>query len=363
MVERPWTDILHGEFDRISIVHWLVFSLVCLTWAGIRFAERSTQLSNGPWFRLLMAFLGGCYVAALLEIWFPKFFQGPMVDIDPRMISLLWDKVSQVQPLFPGSWQIGHFIFWLGLTLPGIPFLFWLIFRDRMVQRRPLWILTLVGLFLFLPLAFYQVRWAAYAAILLVLPYTEFLATVLTRLNRKFSQGWRPVASASVVVVGTLWIIFVGAGVMQAEDGKNVGSSSSTCHLPSITEYLNDSQQWGSSPQTILTFSFYGPEILYRTKHSVVAIPYHRSTSGNIDTYSIMVAKDDEQARSLLKARQVKLILLCPRSSAEAKFYERSSGGVIFYDRLRDKEAPPWLRELVLPDQLAKSFKLFEISP
>ena len=110
----------------------------------------------------------------------------------------------------------------------------------------------------------------------------------------------------------------------------------------------------------MVAFTDFGPELLYRTKHAVYAIPNHRHQQGFTDTYQMLTALDDGVARDIAKRRRVDLILICP-GGVERTYYKNETEGQTLHYRLSEGETPPWLKEILLPDELATDFKLFEV--
>ena len=56
----------------------------------------------------------------------------------------------------------------------------------------------------------------------------------------------------------------------------------------------------------------HGPELLYRTRHAVIATPYHRNRDGIIDVHRIMTEADQAISRGLIDRRGADLLLICP---------------------------------------------------
>jgi len=128
-----------------------------------------------------------------------------------------------------------------------------------------------------------------------------------------------------------------------------------------LCEYLSSEGKRHKRNFRILTHIDFGPEILYRTQHEVVATPYHiRNGSGILDAYNIMTADTDEKALELIQKRGIDLILLCPKSS-EAVVYSKSEQTSTFCQRLLKDMIPHWLQKVELPTTLSSSFQLFEI--
>ena len=71
-----------------------------------------------------------------------------------------------------------------------------------------------------------------------------------------------------------------------------------------------------------------------------------------------MGAEKNEEALEIVLKRGIDLILICP-NSAEINFYSLPTGKAIFYEDLVEDRMPSWLKEVELPQELKKKFRLF----
>lgn len=118
----------------------------------------------------------------------------------------------------------------------------------------------------------------------------------------------------------------------------------------------------GSEPKRLLAFVDFGPELLYRTAHSVFSIPNHRYQPGFTASYRIMAAEDFAVAAALAAESRVEMIAICP-TSAENKFYKPETGGRTLYRALAEGDVPDFLTPRPVPRDLAGGFRLFEVRP
>jgi asparagine N-glycosylation enzyme membrane subunit Stt3 len=72
------------EYDKISVVHLVLAVHMLGFWAVLRFLGDRGRAGNIPT-RLIWAAAGVIVLGAVYWLQFPKFFLGPMVDIDPRL--------------------------------------------------------------------------------------------------------------------------------------------------------------------------------------------------------------------------------------------------------------------------------------
>jgi hypothetical protein len=124
---------------------------------------------------------------------------------------------------------------------------------------------------------------------------------------------------------------------------------------------LEHAKQWQGRQLRIVTHTFWGGELLYRTRHEVVGTPYHRNTAGILDTHRILTAATDAEALALIRARGIDTILLYP-GTRDARFYCEGREASTFYQRLCEDSAPPWCRPVELPQELSPAL-LFEVLP
>ena len=81
---------------------------------------------------------------------------------------------------------------------------------------------------------------------------------------------------------------------------------------------------------------------------------------GILAAYRIMTAADDAAAKAIVDARNVDLILLCPRPTERHVFASDKNEGTL-YNRLVDGRLPRWIKPLPLPGGPANHFRLFAV--
>ena len=130
---------------------------------------------------------------------------------------------------------------------------------------------------------------------------------------------------------------------------------------------LRDPAGLGQSPKIVLALPGAGPELLYRTPHSVLAIPHHRYQPGFAAGYRIFTATDFTEAESLLARWRVDLVVICPGAgegaSKEQALYVTEVTATTLYQALRDGAPPAFLEPVVLPAAVARGFKVFRYRP
>ncbi len=360
VLERPWDGLLVADHDRFSVVHWSLAAVIAAFWGVVLASGRNGgPLSRTPG-RLAATALGALLAAVVMGTAFPGFFRGPLADQDPRIIHIWLERIGEYRPLVDlRDPALGPAVYWLGLALPALPMLAWNLRWPRRPEHRAAWTYLAIALALFLPLAFYQVRWTGYAVVLLLVPYAELLVRTFERIASAGARLQLLLRTAALVVFCGAFTV-LGLVLMRVE-GSASGASATVpaCRLSGIARFLDDPAGWGSATRTVLAPVDFGPELLYRTRHRMVATPYHRNRQGMgiLASHLIMSAPTEEAARELVEERRIDLILLCPSGG----FFRPGKETPSLYGKLLDHRVPPWLREVTLPDGLAGRFLLFEV--
>jgi len=349
--ERPWHDLATKEFDRLSIVHWTILCFIAVVWLGTWLFDRYTSMFGRRSRRLSFALLGVATLALAIWLCFPKFYKGPFVDIDPKLIRIWLSKIGEVQPLLSRYCLFCIPMQVIGTAIVGFAFLFYQLFWNSNNEKRKGWIYVSVSLIAFLLVSLYQRRWSIYTQILSIVPVTGLMCSVLARLRSQKSR-------VLVVMIFCLTFLVLGLSADMIFKRGASGRSYEKISLIQICGYLNQTEKWSEQKLRILTYTGFGAEILYRTRHEVIGTLC--SALGISDTYDIMTADTDEKALDLIEKREINLILLCPKSG-ESAFYSRPEATSTFYQRLRQGMIPHWLQKVELPPDLSSSFILFEI--
>jgi hypothetical protein len=137
------------------------------------------------------------------------------------------------------------------------------------------------------------------------------------------------------------------------------GPAYSRTALKGVCEYLVATPRWQDRPHRILTHIDLGSEILYRTPHEVIGTPYHRNARGLLDAHAIWTAASCDEARQLLRGRNIDLVLLSRPERPLAP--ELASCASPFYQTLLEGDPPDWCVPVELPESLPHSYALFEI--
>jgi hypothetical protein len=345
LIEQPSGRLLAAEYDRVSIVHMLMAALALGAWMIVDQLERRRLVPPGLIRRSMILAVAGGVALAIMHIAYPKFFLGPLAEVDPALRALLVDVTSEMVPIYRHSPMI--ILGQLGLNLVALPLAIWIAVRERKDWRlTSSWVFVAAGLALFAALLLLYVRFSAYVSCLAVFPLAYALGKTIdySRANLGFASG---IAVRAV----TILLLVSGAGTLPISVATSGENPLVACQYKDIAPFLNRLD----GTKTILAGVHDGPELLYLTRHSVVGTPYHRNAAGVKDTHLVMSDRTDTVAQSIVESRGIDLILLC----SERPFDTYGSGSL--YRRLMDKVPPAWLRPVPLPDSIADKFNLYEV--
>ncbi len=371
--ERPAAAFLAVEYDRVSVVFLVVALLHLLFWLLALWAEQRAAVGASLRRRVLASLAWAVVSAAVIEFLFPSFFLGGTVNADPEFVRVFLSRVRELQPLAPvdgPSW--GRFLAKLGTPAAGLLVALAMTWIRRREDEATIWAFFALGLGVYLALSIQHLRFAALAQVLAVIPLTYLLSAIQGRLARISDRRWRAVApglAALVVIFGVPvtglslgygGVVEKGTVVAAGAAPGQAASRRKDCSISAIAAYLDRPETFGDRSRIVAAQVNYGSELLYRTRHGVVATPYHRNVSGILDIYRLFSSIDPEQSRAIVDARGIELLLLCP-SPAEAAYFTPPTPGATLYERLLDGRSPSWVTQVSLPHGLAGPFRLFQI--
>ncbi|MFQ6017018.1 MAG: hypothetical protein ACE5KF_02385 [Kiloniellaceae bacterium] len=367
LVERGLSRLHESEFDTLSIAHVILFALNLAFWTGIAVSQRHLELQAGLAGRLGSSLVGAACVGAVMWLAEPGFFQNPMDNGDELYSSVHLAHIRELQPVLnlaaPEAWSwdetVARPLLWLGIAIPALPYLFYLIVTRPGNQRRP-WVYFGLLALVFVPLTVAQVRWTPYPEIVLLFCYAALGVAILERLAKRLPGRLIGLARPLLVTVLCLWVYLPTVIPKSAGTVENATNSGPQCPLQPLAAVLSDPAGLGAAPKRMLAFIDFGPELLYRTPHAVLSIPHHRFQPGFSASHRIMTARDFSEAENLLLDHAIDLIVICP-GSFEAKVYETPDGGRTFYQALSAGETPASLEPVDLPAGLASTFRVFAV--
>lgn len=360
-VELPLAQLLDASYDRVSSAQYLLAVSVLLFWRVVETMEMRGSRRSSFAARTFVGTVGVGAITAVMAGVYPQFFSGPMAGVDPRIMPIWLDLVLEMRPLVPDDRETaGRLIFFLGgLILIALPFARTLI-AERGSPRFFAQLFIAIACLLTALAAFRHVRFSGYAEIAFIAAFAVVLDGFLRwtgRIGHDLLRGLLRGGFISVMVIAPL---VVGASLMARNDNPGVATGTDGgCDVGGLADYLDTDARWGARSHTVLAFMDIGPELLYRTRHSVVGTPYHRNGDGIYDSHRMLATDDDATAQALIQDRGIDLVLICG-SAAERAFYAAAEGKENLYGRLAAGSPPDWLNEVALPPVLQGSARLYE---
>jgi len=360
LIERSRRTLLAEEYDRLSIVHFSLFGVIALLWIAISVLNRHTRVFRTGTNRLLSIPMCVSFLALAMLLLFPRFYQGPFADMDPRLVPIWLQRVSEAIPLISKSDSLIVLVQLVASIVVSLPFFAYLLFRRDQGREHGGWVYIFLAVVLFGSVAIFQyARWAYYAQTVIVVPMTGLMNRVLAWRQIQKNELLKAIRNVLIKLFFVFGPLSLGIAT-EALLNKGAKPHPETRMRP-FCEYLNTEDQWQGRQLRILADLFEGAEILYRTRHEVIGTPYQRNQLGILDTYDIMTAGTDREALELIRKRSIDMIVLRPTSS-ESQFYSKPEQASTFYQRLCKDMIPDWLRKVELPPDLSASFLLFEVA-
>ncbi len=357
-IERsPFAGLLADEYDRLSIVHLMLALIVLAAWTILPFAAR--YAGSGFAARALSAAVVIGLAGAAMYAIYPKFFGGPFVDADPALIPFLITGNADWQSSVPTSLAgLGRFLMYLGTATLCLPWTLRNLWIRRHDRSAPAWLFLLLMLLVYVAISVRSHRFSGFAEIASLIALVDFIGWVRTGLGRT-KAGWQPLARAGAVTAIVVGLPSAGALALSLSMAGATTTAGNDCRLADIAPVLNDPAGLGGNQHVILAEIHDGSEILYRTPHAVLATPMIRN-AGVLDAYRILSAPGDTAAESIVQARHVDLILLCP-GARERQVFGSDKNRDTFYNRLVDGHLPSWIQPVALSGDTARHFRLFAV--
>jgi hypothetical protein len=363
LVERPLATLLEASYDSISSVHYLLAVAILLFWRTAETFEARARSGSRLIGRTTLGVLGVGATALLLAGVYPLFFAGPMAEVDPRIVPLWLERVVEMRPLVPDDRDsLGRLVFYLGGAVVATVLFLTVLFDERHSRQFDAHLFILLACLLLTAVALRHVRFSGYAELASIVAFAVVLDRFLNWSGRVDSDLLRGLLRGSFIGIMLMGPLLVGGTLMTppAEATDPAGRPLAGCDVPEVAQFLETDPQWASAPRTVLAFMDIGPELLYRTRHRVIATPYHRNGNGIYDGWRMLASADSATAYALAEERGVDLVLLCGLPS-ERGFYAPAKGGENLYSRLEKGNPPEWLEAVELPAAIAGEAKLYRV--
>ncbi len=360
IIERPVTSWFDIEYDRLSIVHVALAAIVAGFWLAL-YQNGHNRADTMLRTRMSVAGLAGIASLGVFGLFFPDFFAGPFASVDPRILPIWHDQVAELRPLVPTDMKsLGRFLFFIGAGLPCLIFLGFILWRERTHPASLRWAFLTLVLGVYFILSLKHLRFAPFTEIASVWALAEMVGRLM-----KWSEHVLTGARQFAVKCGATFFIILGAlmsgtFVLAVTPDKAIDEKHPECEVANIADLLNDGSGLGAKPAVVGGLLDHGPEILYRTSHSVVGAPYHRNGDGIWDSYRLLAATDDAESQEIVQRRDIGIIVICP-SVAERRFYLDDDEPGRLYNRLLADNPPDWLTPVPTDGEATSGFRIYSV--
>lgn len=351
----PWRW-LELRLDAISAVY-AGAALLC----AIAFLILSL-LPLRSWATRLAAAIGAAIaVVAILLALDPVILKGPYAALDPWLVQNWLSHIAEAE-----SWlqsMHGDPVYPLAVTIPvlvGLATAIWNAVRQR--ADRGAWLLAIAFLVMGLAVMLIQIR-AARLVTPLAVPASAALIATLWQCFRDTKRVLPALGIFASSLVSAGIVIAAIVALLEPEDPANttLGNtppangtpvSRDPCLLASAFTDLA-----GLPPERIMAPIDLGSHILAYTPHAVVGAPYHRNQQGLLDTFHFF-NEPIEQARSILDARGIRLVVICPSMHEIRGLVDHTPDS--FVSLFAANRLPPWLVDRSLP---TSPLKIYSVTP
>ena len=358
VIERPPEQWLSPVYERISVVHWYLAAVLAATWFTVNAVSRRWPVLQGRSCRVAVLIAVGLLTILAVAVVFPKFFQGPLVDVRSPVFDAWLRNNTEVRPNWPiDSSSLNLFLINMGPVFVALSYIA-VCWKSASAERRNIFAVLLLGFAVYLPLTILQVRWTSYVQDLTLLPFVMTFVGIW-RWNGAVRFAGRAIPLRSLVVALIAISPFIASAVVstgKASSQRTADSPYRSCDRVGIGEYLSQTHKGGVGDDILFTYSFWGSEMLWRTPYSVVGAPYGNTQSLS-DTDVLFTAPSDAAAAEVIGRRGIDLIMICTVYFENARY---AAGGSTFFKRLTENP-PAWLALVDLPAHLAPTFRLYRV--
>ena len=305
----------------------------------------AATLASG-WPRLfrfaVLAVVGGTVLVTALVL-APQCLGNPLADLDPLLVQLWLDHVSEAQSILalsrPQPTMLGAFY------ASGLLAIAACLFRILRGERVQVHAILLALLAVNWAIALFQVRGALFANFLSIPP----LMLMIVDLRRTSNADTENVAAAFFYVVGVLAsvpAVWAVGGALAAGNGMNLFSpataaddgAGAACYTQAALAPIA-----GLDPGVVAAPSNMGASILRFTGHRAISGPYHRDQGGMLTEIHIGLA-EPEEAAAFLRGAGITWLAYCPTDPQTATLAKLKPDGL--YGELGAGHVPPYLQAL-----------------
>lgn len=353
MIERPPGEWLLFTYDSLSIAQIMPLGLVALACVLLARITSFFWLWRGLAAAALLSAIG----IALYSI-DPKFFMGPMAEVDAYIRSDFLPRIKEATH----AWNEPALKL-IGLLIQPLLACF-VLFRCA-TQRQGIIAPGKAAALLYLLLAtgalyMVQLRWAYYFFPLVPLVLAPYLAAWLNPQRAAVSSYWpanrlrrlderqimtRRIPLLLVTLALPSVLILVSAALNKKHESK-----APLCHAAARELMQNGELTAIKKGKSLNVFAAtdIGAEMLFFTPHRIIASNYHREGPGIRDVWQAQTSTKLGPLHDVVKKRKIDIVILCTDTAAPAD---------AALERLRtgDLKAPSWLKPYKIKTKLKQS--------
>ena len=256
--------------------------------------------------------------------------------------------------------ELGHaanrLILIIGIAFVALPFL--LVMLALPGAARHLWLAVALVLAVFVPLAFYQVRWSSYAQVALLVPYSAALGWLMQRLAGRLPRGALLLCRPLLIVTGLFWPLLLG----QAFPQQQIVTADRGCPIARLAPALGQAAAGGRG--TVLAMADYGPEILYRTSQRACCRSPTTARSRASPPPGASSPRPTRRPPGPSSRAPGSIWSCSARTSSSARSSAaRSRPAPTSIAAWSPARRPAWLRPVALPPEVADAARLFAFVP
>jgi hypothetical protein len=346
---RPPSTFFEPDILTFSIVYIALALAVALPFTAVAL----TAFAVPAW-----RWTAGLTVALLCAEFFlrrfPELASGPYGAIDPQLVPILLNNVQEARPILDNPHGSAHMINLMSMGFLALPIAFFFTWHAQNAERWKWSLITAVFAAAFFMTIFYQYRFLGIEAAFAVIPLTAFLYRGWLWIAHTLSGRKKVLAELGLlIVVGPLPAVIFPALI----DGRsfNVGmllfpvdSGRSVCDMAHLEKTLRNPHGLGDKTRLIVSSMELGPEFLFRTRHHVLAAPFHMDVQGNVDAARFLSTSYPQEAENIARARGVDLVVVC-RAVADIYIAPKDQPPSLV-ERLFTGKAPDWLERIPAND-------------
>ena len=307
---------------------------------------------------LLVAGLGLAAVAGtVLFLWLaPGCSTGPFARLDPLVRHFWYDNVKEGMPVWRQDWTV-----LVQMTVPPLVGLGAAIMLARR-EAGHFWgeYALMLGGAVVISLA--VSRFSSVSSAVAIVPLTWLVRRCALALSDPRSFRGKALLTAVLVaaLLPGLLLDIAGRGYARVVSAPVAAQPTQTHEVSDACGQPASLSALARQPRgTILGQFDFGPFILLRTPHSVVATPHHRAAAAMHDTIAAFLAAPD-QAHALAAARHVDYVMLCPDLVETHMYMDRAPNGLAA--QLLAGKTTDWLEPVALgPD--GGAMRLWRVRP